>query len=108
MSCINRLREKGKYRPIDNSQHIKLKLLWGFHMAKNKAIVTLVYGKKYQDYFKKFCEKNWKEYANKHGYDIVLFDQLLDKTERALNRSPSWQKCLALSHEDLDKYKQQK
>jgi len=75
-------------------------------MVKNKAIVTLIYGKKYQDYFKKFCEKNWKEYANKFGYDIVLFDRLLDKTERALNRSPAWQKCLVLSHGDLDKYEQ--
>ncbi len=46
----------------------------------------------------------WERYAQKHGYDIICIDNPLDKSERALSRSPAWQKCLVLSQDFSNKY----
>ncbi len=63
----------------------------------NKAIVTLAVGHAYSERFEQFCRKNWMEYAARHGYDIVVFKDPLDRSERVAKRSPAWQKCLVLS-----------
>lgn len=74
-------------------------------MRKNtKAIVTILIGEEYINSFKKYCEPNWKLYAEKHGYDIVIFDSPLDTSERAQKRSPSWQRCLIFQNPVLKKY----
>jgi len=69
-----------------------------------KAIVTLAIGKKYEKMFNKYCRKNWQEYCNKFGYELIVITEALDKTERASKRSPSWQKLLILSQEWSNKY----
>jgi hypothetical protein len=71
----------------------------------NKAIVSLIVGEPHSNYFKRYCKKSWEEYANKYGYDIIVFERPLDTSERANNRSPSWQKCLAITDKSLNKYK---
>lgn len=75
-------------------------------MPKEKAMVTLVIGDRYSRNFKRFCYDNWQEYAQKHGYDLVVFDKPLDMSARAKKRSPSWQKCLILSQPSVRKYRQ--
>lgn len=66
-------------------------------MKNTQAIVTLVLGEKYLNCWKRDCEENWQTYAQKHGYDVICLDQPLDQSQRAAQRSPSWQKCLILS-----------
>jgi len=71
-----------------------------------KALVTLTIGDKYIKQFKKNCAVNWKKYANKYNYDVVVIDNYIDESRKAKTRSPSWQKCLILQHEKVKKYDQ--
>jgi hypothetical protein len=73
-------------------------------MSNTKAIVTILIGEGFINSYKKYCEKNWKLYADKHGYDIVIFTEPLDTSERAKKRSPSWQRCLIFQNPVLKKY----
>lgn len=75
-----------------------------YSMNHKKALVTLVVGEKYQQFWKKYCQKNWQKYAEKHGYDLVCISELLDNSERGKKRPPHWQKCLILSQEFSKKY----
>jgi hypothetical protein len=66
-------------------------------MKNKKAIVTLVIGEeRYLANWKKYCEPNWRPYADKFGFDLICLNNPLDDSERARKRSPSWQKCLIL------------
>ena len=73
-------------------------------MGEVKAIVTIALGEKYSKLFDEICLDNWKQYADKHGYDLICIKEPLDQTQRAMSRSPAWQKCLILSQEWSDKY----
>jgi hypothetical protein len=75
-------------------------------IKKNKAIVTLIIGEKYQKLWKQYAQNSWEQYARKYGYDLICFDQPLDNSERASKRSPSWQKCLILGQEKIKQYDQ--
>lgn len=71
-----------------------------------KAIVTLIVGKRYKANFNKYCQSLWSLYAKKHGFDLIVIDDYLDNSPRAQSRSVAWQKCLILSHPDVQKYDQ--
>jgi hypothetical protein len=73
-------------------------------MKEDKALVTLTIGRGYRDRWEKLCEPGWRAYAEKHGYDIVRIDRPLDTTQRAVNRSPAWQKCLVAGHPEVMRY----
>ena len=73
-------------------------------MQNSKAIVTLAIGEPYYGHWKRFCENNWKTYAQKYGYDLVCLHRPLDESQRAQSRSPSWQKCLILTQDSLRQY----
>jgi hypothetical protein len=75
-------------------------------MKNRNAIVTMAVGEKYWTAWKRDCELNWQEYAGKHGYDLICLEKLLDMSERAQKRSPSWQKCLILSQDFSSQYEQ--
>ncbi|MVT40078.1 hypothetical protein GO495_05750 [Chitinophaga oryziterrae] len=69
-----------------------------------KAIVTLCVGKMYEDLFDVNCRKNWQLYCDKFGYDLIVINELLDKTDRAFKRSAAWQKLLVLSQDWSSQY----
>ena len=69
-----------------------------------KAIVTLAVGAHYAERFEQVCRKNWTAYAERHGFDLVVFKEPLDRSDRAKRRSPAWQKCLILSAPDVADY----
>ena len=69
-----------------------------------KAIATLTIGKRYETNFSKYCQSLWSLYAQKHGFDLVIINDHLDNSPRAKSRSAAWQKCLILSHENLQNY----
>ena len=73
-------------------------------MKNSKAIVTLTLGDRYIHAWRHGCEENWNAYATKHGYDLIRLEQPLDRSERATNRSASWQKCLVLSQDFAKDY----
>jgi hypothetical protein len=73
-------------------------------MKNQQAIVSIAIGDKYLVNWKRYCEANWRSYANKNGFDLICFEQPLDKSERASKRSPAWQKCLILSQEAVRDY----
>ena len=62
-----------------------------------KAIVTLVIGEPYSSLFRDHARLLWEEYARKHGYELIVLAELLDTSERGLDRPPHWQKLIALS-----------
>lgn len=66
-----------------------------------KAIVTLAIGENYFNKWKLFCEPNWKSYAKKYGYELIIFDKCLDSSDRAVSRSTAWQKCLILEQPEV-------
>ena len=72
----------------------------------DKAIVTLAIGKQTQERWKSLCQVNWETYARVHGVDLIVIDKALDISERALQRSPAWQKCLVFSEKILEQYTQ--
>jgi hypothetical protein len=73
-------------------------------MKNQKAIVSIAIGDKYLVNWKRYCEPNWRGYANKNGFDLICFEQPLDHSERAGKRSPAWQKCLILSQDAVRDY----
>src|SRR5436190_10287955 len=90
----NNLRPKGLLS-VDMSQ-----------AANRKAIVTLVVGELYHSIFNRLCRRNWEAYARRHGYDLIVFERLLDTSARAAARSPAWQKCLVPEQPELRDYSQ--
>jgi hypothetical protein len=59
-----------------------------------KAIVSLAVGETHLQQFQECALPSWGEYSKAHGFDLIVFTEALDKSTRALSRSPAWQKCL--------------
>jgi len=74
-------------------------------MSKNKkALVTLAIGDRYVQMWEKYCKPTWEPYAKKHGYDLIVIKDLIDKTPREKTRSVHWQKILILEAEETQGY----
>src|SRR5437016_12929944 len=73
---------------------------------KEGALVTLAIGEHYLSNWQKYCAADWQAYAAKHGYDLIVITEPLDRSPRAMARSPAWQKCLVLSQEFARQYHQ--
>jgi len=73
-------------------------------MRNSKAIVTMAVGGRYMEDWRKVCESNWRAYAERHGYDIICIDHLLDESPRGRGRRFTWQKCLILEQESVQRY----
>ena len=71
-----------------------------------RALVTLVVGSDYQARFERYCRRNWTAYARRFGFDLVVFDSLLDTSPRASARPIYWQKNLVLQRRELAEYEQ--
>ena len=73
---------------------------------RTRALVTLVVGSDYESNFERYCRKNWTAYADRHGYDLVIFNSPLDTSPRAAARPIYWQKNLILEQAELADYEQ--
>ena len=58
------------------------------------VIVSVVIGEDYDEMWTKLCAGSWRAYAERWGFDIIVFKGRLDKTDA---RSPAWQKLLILA-----------
>jgi hypothetical protein len=68
------------------------------------ALATLVLGRKLDSLIRERALASWEAYCEKYGLDLVIFDQALDESPRANDRSPAWQKCLVADSEVLRRY----
>ncbi len=71
-----------------------------------KAIVTLLLGDRFQQMFSEICAPGWTAYCEKWGYELVAIQEPMDPSQRAMDRSPAWQKLLILSQDWSSKYDQ--
>lgn len=69
-----------------------------------KALVTLTIGQAYEENWKRFCERSWRSYAEKHGYDVCVVTEALDTTPASKQRSVNWQKLLLAKSPRLAHY----
>ncbi|MCR9254765.1 MAG: hypothetical protein NXI16_01570 [Alphaproteobacteria bacterium] len=70
----------------------------------DKALVTLLLGEDYKRMWETVFRPAMDAYAQKHGYDVVTVDALIDDTDRGRARGPHWQKCLILDHPEVKAY----
>ena len=69
-----------------------------------KALVSLAVGDRCFGPWSRFLNTNWSAWCQRHGYELILFDSLLDTSTLGLQRSPAWQKLLAMSAPSLLDY----
>ena len=69
-----------------------------------KALVTLAVGERCQAPWLRFLRPSWLQWCRQHGYELIVFDQALDTSERAGRRSMAWQKLLAMSSPELKEF----
>ncbi|MCP4438511.1 MAG: hypothetical protein GY810_06160 [Aureispira sp.] len=74
------------------------------HPNSTKLLVTLAVGEQFLLDWQQWLKSGWEIYAKKHGYDIVVFTEVLDNSSRAQQRSISWQKCLILNQAICQQY----
>ncbi len=76
-------------------------------MVRNfdKAIVTLCVGEGYTANFLKFARPSWDAYCEKHGYDLILLTEPIDKSCDPDKKSIHWQKMLIGLLAPLKEYK---
>jgi hypothetical protein len=58
------------------------------------ALATLAVGRQFTNPFHHQFRPGWDAYCRRHGHGLVVLDRLPDTSERALARSPAWQKCI--------------
>lgn len=66
-----------------------------------KALVTIAVGKRFEKMVRNYCLTNWKLYAEKYDYELIIIDKALDEND---TRCVAWQKCLVLSQDWSKKY----
>lgn len=69
-----------------------------------KALVTIVIGDAYTRLWEQVMAETWREYARRHGYEIIVINELIDGSDRARGRHINWQKCLILEHEKVKNF----
>ncbi len=67
------------------------------------ALVTIATGDHGKNW-KRHLEPSWRAYAARHGYDLVLYEELFDRSPVALERKVSWQKWLLAEQPALAAY----
>ena len=73
-------------------------------MVERKALVTLLIGEELQNFWRTWLERSWREYAERHGYELVLIEDFIDDSPLAHEREPHWQKCLILEHPAVQEF----
>ena len=58
-------------------------------MQQTTLMVTLAVGQRHVQAAKRLCQSNWRQYAERHGYDPLCLEEPLDRSG-ARNRSVAW------------------
>jgi len=62
--------------------------------ARRKALVTLAIGERYVAEFENQVQRGWQSYAKRHGYDVFVLTEMIDKNCDLNRKSIHWQKLL--------------
>jgi hypothetical protein len=62
------------------------------------ALVTLAIGDRFRANFNRWFRPSWEAWCVRHGHALVVIEQPLDTSARALARSPAWQKLIVHRH----------
>ncbi|MBL6958309.1 MAG: hypothetical protein ISR52_04960 [Rhodospirillales bacterium] len=73
-------------------------------MSVKKAIVTIAIGDNYIDEFERYVRSGWQKYCNRHGYDLYVLTDLIDKNMDQDKKSLHWQKLIIGLIPDLKDY----
>jgi hypothetical protein len=60
------------------------------------ALVAICWRDEYYPVWEAMCRPSWERYCALHGFDLIVMTERLDSSERAVSRSPSWEKLLVL------------
>ena len=69
-----------------------------------KALVSLAVGDRCYGPWSRYLYANWSAWCHRNGYDLIVFKSFLDTSSLASQRSPAWQKLLAMSSPRLRHY----
>ena len=56
-------------------------------------IVTLLIGDTYRQMWRRYCERSWRAYAQVHGFDVLVHEEIIDRTASPKHLL-TWQKLL--------------
>ena len=65
--------------------------------GRRAAIVTIIIGEEYEATWARLCQDSWRRYIEAFDLDLIVIACPLDTSERAMSRSPAWQKLLILN-----------
>ena len=68
------------------------------------ALVTIVIGKKYLDFYNRNFRKSHESFAKKIGVPLIVISDYIDKSEFGLNRHPAWQKLKIFDSKQTENY----
>ncbi len=69
-----------------------------------KALCTLACGAAYREQWEARCAANWRAYAARHGYDIIVVDQPIREGDQLAERPIHWQKLFLPQHPEARNY----
>jgi len=67
----------------------------------SSALVTLLVGEKYKEFYDIHFRPSHERYAKKIGVPLIIIDELVDKSEFGEGKAPSWHKLLVFKHPKL-------
>ena len=73
-------------------------------MGVANALVTAIIGEKHRSLWETHARESWQRYAARHGYEIVLITEPLDKSEFGRSRHVAWQKLLLFSLPGIERF----
>lgn len=69
-----------------------------------KVIITTAIGREFESFFYKNAYNSWKRYAQKYDYDIIVFNEALDKRSLQKGRHLGWEKLNVMTHDRVLAY----
>ena len=69
-----------------------------------QAIFTILYGETYRKRWREWSEPSWREYAARHGYDMIVVEEPIRHQEDLECRPIHWQKLFIPRHPDAHRY----
>ncbi len=74
--------------------------------AHSRALVTMAIGDAYVQAFERDARPSWHAYCNRHGYDLIVITEVIDRNCDLGKKSLHWQKLLIPALPQVSEYEQ--